>query len=295
VAVADQCGAAQGGRNLSARSNSLEIRPLAGAIGAEIFGVDLRELDDNRVAAIRDVWLRHLVIFFRDQTLTPAQLLAFARRIGEPVEYPFLKGLDGFPEVTPVVKLEHERVNFGGIWHSDTAYLERPPMASMLLAREVPPLGGDTLFANMYLAYETLSPGLRRMLDGLVGVNSSAKADVTKTREDRMKDGARGDAKREYEALHPVVRTHPETGRKALYVNRGHTLRFKGMSEEESAPLLDYLFAHQVRPEFTCRFRWSAGSLALWDNRCAQHYPLNDYHGYRRVMERVTLAGDKPR
>ena len=147
----------------------------------------------------------------------------------------------------------------------------------------------------MYLAYETLSPGLRRMLDGLVGVNSSAKADVTKTREDRMKDGARQDARQEYVAEHPVVRTHPETGRRALYVNRGHTLRFAGMTEAESAPLLDYLFAHQTRPEFTCRFRWGVGSLALWDNRCAQHYPLNDYHGHRRAMERVTLAGDKPK
>jgi taurine dioxygenase len=258
-------------------------------------GVDLRELDEPAVAAIRRAWLDHLVIFFRDQNLTPAQLLAFARRMGEPIEYPFLKGLDGFPEITPVVKLEHERANFGGIWHSDTTYLERPPMGSMLLAREVPSRGGDTLFSNMYLAYETLSPGLRRMLDGLVGVNSSAKADTTKTREDRMRDGgARDDARQEYAAEHPVVRTHPETGRKALYVNRGHTLRFAGMSEAESAPLLEFLFAHQTRPEFTCRFRWQAGSLALWDNRCAQHYPLNDYHGYRRVMERVTLAGDKP-
>jgi taurine dioxygenase len=279
---------------LNVAGNPLDIRPLAGAIGAEIVNVDLRELDNSLAAIIRDAWLRHCVIFFRDQRLTPAQLLAFARRIGEPVEYPVLRGLDGFPQITPVVKLEHERVNFGGIWHSDTAYLERPPTGSMLLAREVPPRGGDTMFANMYLAYETLSPGLRRVLDGLVAVNSSARADVSKTREDRMKDGARDDARKEYEALHPVVRIHPETGRKALYVNSGHTARFAGMTEAESAPLLEYLFAHQTRPEFTCRFRWRAGSLALWDNRCAQHYPLNDYHGHRRVMERVTLAGDRP-
>ncbi len=254
----------------------------------------MREFDEAAVAAIRRAWLDHCVVFFRDQNLTPAQLVAFARRIGEPVEYPFLKGLDGFPEITPVVKLEHETVNFGGIWHSDTAYLERPPMASMLLAREVPPVGGDTLFSNMYLAYESLSSGLRRLLEGLIGVNSSARADVSKTREDRLKDAAREDARQEYVAEHPVVRTHPETGRKALYVNRGHTARFAGMSEAESAPLLDFLFAHQTRPEFTCRFRWDVGSLALWDNRCAQHYPLNDYHGYRRVMHRVTLAGDRP-
>jgi taurine dioxygenase len=280
---------------LSTLSNSFDIRPIAGAIGAEIHGVDLRELDEPAVAAIRRAWLDHCVIFFRDQNLTPAQLVSFARRIGEPVEYPFLKGLDGFPEITPVVKLEHERVNFGGIWHSDTAYLERPPMGSMLLAREVPPRGGDTLFANMYRACKTPSPGMRRMLDRLVGVNSSARADASKTREDRLKDGAREDAAREYVAEHPVVRTHPETGRKALYVNRGHTARFAGMNEAESAPLLDFLFAHQTRPEFTCRFRWEPGSLALWDNRCAQHYPLNDYHGHRRVMHRVTLAGDRPR
>ena len=278
------------------RSNSLDIRPLAGAIGAEILGVDLADdLDDATIAALRRAWLDHLVLFFRDQDLPPVRLLAFARRFGEPVEYPFLKGLDGFPEITPVVKLEHERVNFGGLWHSDTAYLERPPMATMLIAREVPPHGGDTLFANMYLAYESLSPGMCRLLDGLVAVNSSAKADVTKTREDRLRDAARPNASREYAAEHPVVRTHPETGRKALYVNGGHTVRFKDMTEDESAPLLQFLFAHLQRSEFTCRFRWREGSLALWDNRCAQHNPINDYHGFRRVMHRVTLKGDRPR
>jgi taurine dioxygenase len=275
----------------------LDIRPLSGAIGAEIFDVDLAQaLDADTVAAIRRAWLDHLVIFFRDQELPPARLIALARHFGEPIEYPFVKGIDGFPEITPVVKLEHERVNFGGLWHSDTTYLETPPMGTMLVAREVPPYGGDTLFANMYLAYESLSPGMRRLLDRLVAVNSSAKADTTKTREDRMRDGgARDDARAEYVAEHPTVRTHPETGRKALYVNGGHTVRFQDMTEEESAPLLRFLFAHQTRAEFTCRFRWEVGSLAFWDNRCAQHNPINDYHGFRRVMHRVTLAGGKPR
>jgi taurine dioxygenase len=275
---------------------SLQIRPIAGALGAEIVGVDLsRDLDDGTIAAIRHAWLDHLVIFFRGRELAPERFLAFAGRFGAVVEYPFINGIEGFPLITPVVKLEHERVNFGGLWHSDTTYLEHPPMGTMLIAREVPPYGGDTLFANMYLAYETLSAGMRRLLDGLVAVNSSAKADVTKTREDRIRDGVKPDAQREYEAMHPVVRTHPETGRKALYVNGGHTVRFKDMSEAESAPLLNYLFAHQQRPEFTCRFRWEVGSLAFWDNRCAQHNPINDYHGFRRVMHRVTLAGDQPR
>src|SRR5271165_346664 len=275
---------------------SLQIRPIAGALGAEIAGVDLAgDLDDGTIAAIRRAWLDHLVIFFRGQALPPERFLAFARHFGEVVEYPFIQGIEGFPLITPVVKLEHERVNFGGLWHSDTAYLNRPPMGTMLIAREVPPYGGDTLFANMYLAYEALSPGMRRLLDGLVAVNSSAKADVTKTREDRLRDGAKPDARHEYVAEHPVVRTHPETGKKALYVNGGHTVRFRDISEEESAPLLNYLFTHQQSPEFTCRFRWEVGSLAFWDNRCAQHNPINDYHGWRRVMHRVTLAGDQPR
>jgi taurine dioxygenase len=277
-------------------SPPIEVQPIAGPLGAEISGVDLsKDLAADTVAAIRRAWLEHLVVFFRDQELPPARFLALARRFGDPIEYPFVKGLDDFPEIIPVVKLEHERVNFGGIWHSDTAYLEVPPMASMLIAREVPPAGGDTLFANMYLAYETLSPGMQRLLDGLVAVNSSGKADATRTREDRMKTDARAGARREYVAAHPVVRVHPETGRKALYVNVAHTVGFEDMTPDESAPILDYLFRHQVRPELTCRFRWRPGSIALWDNRCTQHNPINDYHGYRRLMHRITLAGDRPR
>ena len=273
----------------------IAVHPIAGALGAEISGVDLSsDLDDGTIAAIRRAWLEHLVIFFRDQDLPPARFLAFARRFGEVIEYPFVRGLAEFPEIIEVLKREHERVNFGGIWHSDTAYLDVPPMASMLIAREVPPAGGDTLFANMYLAYETLSDRLKRILDGIVALNSSAKADVTRTREDRARDSARADAKKEYVAAHPAVRVHPETGRKALYVNVAHTVGFEGMTPEESAPILEYLFRHQVRPDLTCRFRWLPGSLAFWDNRCAQHNPINDYHGHRRRMHRVTLAGDKP-
>ena len=271
----------------------IEVRPIAGALGAEIGGVDAaRRLGDEFIAEIRQALLDHLVIFLRSQSIAPRALLAFARRFGEPMEYPQLKGLPECPLVTPVVKLEHERVNFGGIWHSDTTYLERPPMASMLYAVEIPPYGGDTLFANQYLAYETLSEAYRKLLDGLTGVSSSLKADASRTREDRLR--AVGAERKTLVAEHPVVRTHPETGRRALYVNVGHTTHFKGLSEEESRPLLEFLFQHQVRPEFTCRFRWEAGSLAFWDNRCAQHNPVNDYHGFRRLMHRVTLEGDRP-
>ena len=261
---------------------------MGGALGAEILGVDLSKTIPEK--EIRRAFLEHGVIFFREQKLDPAQFMTFARAMGKPIEYPFVKGIEGFPEVIEVKKLEHEKHNFGGIWHSDTAYLQEPPMGSMLLAREVPPYGGDTEFASQTLAYEALSDGMKRLLDGMVAVNASSKADVTRTREDRVKEYSE-----HYEAEHPVVRTHPETGRKALYVNRGHTVRFRGMTEAESAPLLEFLFRHQVKPEFTCRFQWQVGSLAFWDNRCTQHNPINDYHGHRRVMHRITLAGDKPR
>ena len=278
------------------RNTTLEIRTIAGALGAELHGVNLADdLADAVVGEIRQALLDNLVIFFRDQDLPPDRFAAFARRFGEPVEYPFIKGMEGFPEIITVAKLENERVNFGGVWHSDTTYLEQPPMGSMLVAREVPEYGGDTLFANQYMAYETLSAGMKRFLDGATGVSTSAKADVSRTREDRIKSDGTEAARQPLAAEHPAVRTHPETGRRALYVNTAHTARFADMTEEDSAPILNYLFAHQTRPEFTCRFRWQPGSVAFWDNRCAQHNPINDYHGFRRIMHRITLAGDRPR
>jgi taurine dioxygenase len=239
------------------------------------------------ITTIRQAWLDHLVVFFRDQFLTPEQFFAFSCRIGRPVPYPFLRPIEGHPEIIEVLKLEHETINFGGVWHSDTAYLEEPPMGTMLLARELPPVGGDTLFASGYAAYERLSDGMKAILEGLDGVNCSALADVTRTREDRTGAAA---ASGSFEALHPVVRVHPETGRRSLYVSPAHTARFAQLSEEESKPILNFLFAHQIRPEFTCRFHWEPGSLAMWDNRCALHNPVNDYHGYRRSMHRITMA-----
>ena len=271
----------------------ITVEPISGALGAEIRGVNLSQRLTSEVAAeIRGALLNHLVIFFPNQDLTPQEQLAFAQHFGSPMEYPQLKGLPDCPLVTAVIKLEDERANFGGVWHSDTTYLEYPPAASMLYAVEIPPYGGDTLFANQYLAYETLSDGLKETLDGLVAVNVSTKPEVSKTREHRLREA--GDELKAFVNKHPVVRTHPETGGKALYVNNAHTLRFEGWTEQESLPLLNYLFNHQVKPEFTCRFRWSTGCLAFWDNRSTQHNPVNDYQGYRRVMHRVTLAGDKP-
>lgn len=275
---------------------SITITPIAGALGAEIGGIDLRQpLRSESIAQIRQALLDHLVIFFRDQDLSSANFLAFAEAFGTPAHYPLIKGIPGYPTIIEIAKLELERSNFGGIWHSDTTYLETPPMGSMLYALEVPPYGGDTLFANQYLAYETLSEPFRDFLDGLVAVNSSAKADVSMTREDMIKKAGDPAEMHDFVSEHPAVRTHPETGRKCLYVNVAHTSHFKGMTERESAPILNYLFEHQVRPEFTCRFVWRTRSLAFWDNRAAQHNPINDYHGFRRVMRRITLAGDRPR
>lgn len=274
---------------------SISIQRVAGALGAEIGDVDLSEgLSDATIAEIRQALLDHKVIFFRDQDITPEQHLAFAKRFGDVVEYPMVKGLNEVPEIVPVVKLAHETTNFGGMWHSDTSYLECPPMGAILVARELPPYGGDTLFANMALAYERLSDGMKEMLSGLIGISSSAKAEVTKSREDRMATDAKMDKSAELRAEHPVVRTHPETGEKVLYVNYGHTVGFKGFTAEESAPILNYLFEHQRQPEFTCAFRWQPGSIAFWDNRATHHNPLNDYHGFKRVMHRITIAGDRP-
>jgi taurine dioxygenase len=248
----------------------ISIRPLSGSLGAEIGGAYIGEgMDAETVAEVRRALLQFNVVFLRDQHITSAQYLDFAHQFGEVSEYPFLTGLPDYPDITAVVKLEDETVNFGGIWHTDTSYLETPPMGTMLLARELPPVGGDTIFANGYQAYDALSDGMKGLLGGLVAVASSAKADVSKTREDSIRGAGRDQRADEYLAEHPVVRTHPETDRKSLY-------------------------QHQVRPEFTCRFSWDVGSLAFWDNRCTLHNPVNDYHGHRRVMHRITLKGDKP-
>jgi taurine dioxygenase len=271
----------------------IEVRPVSGALGAEIDGVDFsKALSNEAVTEIRQAWLEHLVVFFRNQDITPAQQMALACRFGEPVEYPFVQGLPDFPFITPVVKLADEKVNFGGLWHTDTTYQLRPPMATMLYGRELPPYGGDTLFANCYLAYETLSDGLKAMLEPLTIVNSSHKGRVVETRAARVADAPKEDANVARVAAHPVIRVHPETGRKSLFVSFAHTTHFKGWTEAESTPLLDYLFEHQTRPEFTCRFRWELGSIALWDNRCTLHNPINDYHGHKRVLHRITFAGE---
>ncbi len=276
-------------------TKAFEVHPLTPAIGAEITGIDLAvPIEPATLAALRQVWLERKVLFFRNQKLTPDQQLAFTRQFGEIEKYPFLPGIEGYPLIAPVLKLPHETVNFGGLWHSDTTYLETPAAGATLYAIELPPLGGDTLFANMVLAYESLPEAIKAKIGGLRAINSSAKADVSKTREDRIKDTGDSSVRQQFASIHPVVRTHPETGEKILYVNEAHAERFDGWTEAASQPLLNLLYQHQRKPEFQCRFRWTLGTLAMWDNRAAQHYPVNDYHGYRRLLHRVSLKGDRP-
>jgi len=276
------------------QDGAMNVQPSGGALGAYVTGVDLAAPPlPATTQAIRDAWLEHLVLAFPEQPLSESAFLAFATTLGEPARYPFVDGLAGYPEIIEVKKLEHEKNNFGGIWHSDTVYLDEPPMASMLVARELPPTGGDTEFANMYRAFDDLPPHLREIIEPLQAVNRSDLAAVSKTRSDRVADSASPE-RTAHQSVHPAVRTHPETGRKSLYVNIAHTSHFVGMTEAESRPILEEIFAHQVRADHVWRLQWEPGMLALWDNRCLLHHPINDYDGYRRVMHRITLAGDRP-
>ena len=276
----------------------ITVSPIAGALGAEIGGVDIAAgVDDETIAEIRRALLEHLVIFFRDQRLDDASHKAFSRRFGELFVHPNFDLGQTEREIVRVVRAPGDERIVGEEWHADTTMMPEPPMGAILYAVEVPPYGGDTLFANQYLAFDSLSDGMKRMVSGLRAVHSDIRvagprAGLNARRAIKVREDANW---RPTESVHPVVRTHPETGRKALYVNVAHTAGIVGMPPEQSEPLLQHLFQHQIKPEYTCRFQWRAGSLAFWDNRCTQHYPVNDYHGYRRILHRITLAGDTPR
>ena len=275
------------------RNMQMEVRPISGALGAEIFGVDFAAgVDSETFGCIRTTFHEHGVIVIRDQDLTPEQHVAAARRFGDINVNRFFTPVDGHPEVAEVRKEPHQRRNIGNKWHTDHSYDDAPALGSMIYALQVPPAGGDTMFANMSLAFETLSGGMKDMLSKLEAVHSSrhvfgpgykANPDVA--------DRFRNPEQAVQDAVHPVVIRHPDTGRKVLYVNPTFTVRFNGWTEEESRPLLDYLYEHASRPEFTCRVEWRKGSLGLWDNRATWHLALNDYPGHRRLMHRVTIEG----
>ena len=271
---------------------AIEVRRMAGALGAEVLGVDLSaDLDNETFDDIHQAFLDHQVIFFRDQDLTPEAHKRFGRRFGSLNIHPYVKGMADHPEIMEIIKEPSETTNFGGGWHSDMSFLEKPSIGSILYALEVPEFGGDTLFASQAAAYEALSDGLKATLEGLNAIHSagkeySAKGASAQKRQSMQVSEAEGLAG---EFIHPVVKVHPQSGRKALYVNPAFTMRFDGWTKRESKPLLSFLFEHSRQEAFTCRFRWAKGSVAFWDNRSVWHYALNDYHGQRRHMRRVTV------
>ena len=262
-----------------------EIKPVNGALGAEISGLDIsKPLTAAQIAELREALLNHLVVVFRDQHLSPALLSLFGQQFGDLHINPFVNGTDGVKEVIEIRSEENNEKRFTGLWHSDISWGETPSMGSVLYAAEVPHYGGDTLFSNMYLAYETLSPSYKKILEDLNSVHRVDQHQISTV-----------DANDQPEpVVHPTIRTHPETGRKALFINEYFTSKFAELSEEESRPILNYLFAHSVRPDFTCRIQWQQGTVVFWDNRCTMHYATNDYAGQKRRMQRVTINGDTP-
>jgi len=283
------------------RSNSIEIKPIAGALGAELHGIDLANLTDDDFADVHDAFLAHQVIFFREQVLTPVEQIGFAKRFGDIHLHPYMRGLPDHPEILEIVKREEDTKNFGGGWHTDQAFSPRPALCTLLYAKETPTFGGDTMFTNMYAAYEALSDTMKSVLAPLKRLflgDRAAAAGGQSRKEKYLSQGGimqpkDPNADEGTEAEHPLVRTHPETGRKSLFLS-SHTAKIVGMTDEESASILSFLRQHSVRPEFTCRFRWEPGSFAIWDDRCTQHFAINDYNGQRRRMHRITIRGDVP-
>jgi len=268
---------------------SIDIKPLTGAMGAEIHGVDLSHVDDRTFDAVHRALLDHGVIFFRDQDITPNAQMAFAKRWGEIHLHPHMRCLPDHPGIIEIVKKEDDTTVFGENWHTDQMFTPTPARVTILYAKQVPPVGGDTIFANLHMAYDTLSDGMKDLISDL---RTISVYDKQKKRPAAMTPTAPDEAPEPAE--HSLVRPHPETGRKALYLcHAGITRQIAGMTEEESRPILSYLIKHATKPEFTCRFRWEVGSMAIWDNRRALHYPVNDYYGYRRVMHRITIEGER--
>lgn len=270
----------------------MQIKPLAAHCGAEITGADVRTIDDAGLAAIRTALAETGVVLLRDQQLTPEDHIAFARRWGDIDVNNYFPANGGYPEIAEVRKAETQFVNIGGGWHTDHSYDAIPAMGSILVARELPPVGGDTLFANLGAAYESLSDGLKATLATLRAVHSADHIygpDGVYSKTDQAADLKGHDI--HANAVHPAVIHHPVSGRKILYVNPAFTLHFEGWTREESQPLLQYLYSVAMREEFQCRLQWQPGSVAVWDNRSTWHLAMNDYHGHKRLMHRITISG----
>ncbi|MFT5113474.1 MAG: taurine dioxygenase [Parasphingorhabdus sp.] len=271
----------------------ITVSPASAAVGAEIGGIDLRQVNEDQFAEVKQAFADHGVIFFRDQSFTPEEHIQFAERWGDINVNRFFTPLADYPMIAEVRKEPEAKMNIGGGWHTDHSYDQIPALGSILYAREVPEIGGDTLFASMYLAYEGLSDGLKEMLHGLNAVHSSRHTfGAEAISKDASVAGRFQNAENAtQDSIHPVIITHPLSGRKSLYINPDFTLHFEGWSREESLPLMNYLFEQASLPQNTCRFQWRNNTIAFWDNRATWHYALNDYHGKRRVMHRITIEG----
>ena len=272
----------------------IKISPLSGAVGAVLGGVDLsKSLSDEAFGVVRKALFDHGVIFFRDQKLTPEQHLDFAERWADVNVNRFFSAVEGHPKIAQVLKEPDQTENIGSTWHTDHSYDIEPALGSILYALEVPKLGGDTQFVSTYRAYDTLSSGMKALLEGMKAVHSSRHVFGAAARADGTLAGRIGNADAAtQDAIHPCVIRHPGSGRASLYVNPQFTVRFDGWTDEESKPLLDFLVAHTTKPENTCRFQWAPGSVAIWDNRATWHQAINDYHGERRLMHRITVQGE---
>lgn len=278
--------------------SALSIHPLTGACGAVLSGAQLNRLSDSDFTFIHDALMRFGVVFFHDQELSWDEQIAFGKRFGPLEVHPIVDGMQEHPELTKVLKPAGQSASFGTGWHSDNSFQTSPSMGSILYGKIIPPFGGDTLFANQILAYERLPEEIKQKIDGLHAVHSASEAyTVEGTKEKFEKKTAityTWDDSIMEEVVHPVVRTHPVTGQKALFVNSMFTLRIAEMAETDSRALLDFLLSHATKPEFCCRFRWQENALAIWDNRSVQHYAVDDYQDYERLMYRVTIEGDRP-
>lgn len=270
----------------------MQIMSLAPHCGAEVTGIDVRAISDDDMVLLQRTLAHSGVVLLRDQQLTPEDHIAFARRWGDIDVNNYFPANGGYPEIAEVRKAETQFVNIGGGWHTDHSYDAVPAMGSILVARELPPVGGDTLFASMGAAYDALSDGLKATLGGLRAVHSADHIyghDGIYAKTDQAADLKGHDISAN--AVHPAVIHHPVTGRKLLYVNPAFTLHFEGWTREESAPLLQYLYSVAMREEFHCRLQWAPGSVAVWDNRSTWHFAVNDYHGHKRLMHRITISG----
>ena len=274
----------------------MQVKLLSGALGAEISGVNLQDTSNKNFEVINNLLLEHKVIFFRNQNISPEEQLKLASRFGPIEQHAYVKGLDDYPEIVRIIKKPNEKNQWGENWHSDVSYNVKPTKAVILKSIKIPPVGGDTMFANMELAWETLDENVKDKIKDKKALHSSLGSEFFVDNYKGMEGNGNHD---EYSNVHPIVRTHPETGKKILFVNWTYTKNIVGMDKKESEEILNKIFKHQARLDLTCRFQWTENAVAIWDNRSVQHYAIADFFpgrglGHERIMDRIAIQGDKP-